>query len=81
MESILRIDEAYNRNGKKVRVKKVMCYNDKTYLINNYYIFYDEAEVYHVEDSTNGKIVYTFNCNSLYKARNKAISILKFIKE
>ena len=81
MKRNLRVDETYNRKGKKVRVKKEKCYNSKTHLFDNYYIFYDESEVYHVENSKTDSIVLTFSCNSGTKAKNIAEKILKEERE
>ena len=64
----MRVDEAINLHGRKVRVKKVGWYNKKNCIYDPYYLFYDEAEVYHVENRLTNKIEYTFSCNSWYKA-------------
>jgi hypothetical protein len=63
-----RVDEAINRKDEKVRVKFQGWYDERNKVCNNYYLFYDEDEIYHVENSVNKKIVYTFSCNSWTKA-------------
>ena len=74
----MRKDEAYNIKGKKVRVKVVGFYDKKNHLINEYFIFYDEDEVYHIEDCIKEKIVYTFSCNSMVKAIKFSLEYLSF---
>lgn len=69
----MRKDEAIDLYGRKVRVKVVGCYNDRTILCDPYYLFYDEAEVYHVENRETRKIVFTFSCNSWTKASEIAM--------
>ena len=45
----LRVDEAFDLRGRIKRVKRVGIYNDRTLYIDDYYLFYDEDEVYHLE--------------------------------
>lgn len=73
----LRCDETYNRNGKKVRVKLVGSYILRNNLFDNYYLFYDEGEVYHVEDSNTKKVVMTFSSNSWNRAERIALDKLR----
>jgi hypothetical protein len=73
----MRIDEATNLHGKKVRVRVWGCYNDRNRVTDDYYLFYDEAEVYHIEDKRTQKIVYTFGCNSWTKAIEKSLKYLE----
>ena len=73
----MRIDEAFNLHDKKVRVKLVGWYNKKNVILDPYYLFYDEAEVYHIENKDTRKIVYTFGCNSWYKAHEIGLNMFK----
>ena len=77
----LRSDETYDRNGKKVRVKIVGSYILRNHLFDNYYLFYDEGEVYHVEDSNTKKIVMTFAGNSWNRAEHIAMEKLREKRE
>ena len=72
----LRCDEALNLHGKKVRIKYVGWFDKKNHIKDDYYLFYDEAEVYHIEKQATGKIVQTFGCNSWYGAIEMAKTIL-----
>jgi len=72
----LNVNETYNRKGKKVIVKLVGSYHSRTHLFDNYYIFYDEDEIYHIEDANKKQIIMTFGCDSGSKARNIAIKSL-----
>lgn len=78
-----RCDEAYNRRGKKVRVKAMQCFFErydvnkwleylnkpKESMFDNYYWFYDEDEVYHFENLLEkGKVIYTVSASSPYEA-------------
>ena len=66
----LRVDEAINLYGKIKRVKKVGIYNDRTHFKDNFYLFYDEDEVYHLEDRN--KIIATFRANGKENAERLA---------
>lgn len=68
----LRVDEAFNLYGKIKRVKKVSVYNDITHFQDDYYLFYDEDEVYHLESKSKNKIIATFAANGKIEARNLA---------
>ena len=68
----LRVDEAFNLYGKIKRVKKVSVYNDITHFQDDYYLFYDEDEVYHLESKRKNKIIATFGANGKIEARNLA---------
>ncbi len=68
----LRVDEAFNLYGKIKRVKKVSVYNDITHFQDDYYLFYDEDEVYHLESKSKNKIIATFGANGKIEARNLA---------
>ena len=65
---MLRVDECYNRLNQKVRVKPIKSYIDSHLIIGNYYLFYDEDEVYHIESALSCKVIRTFRCNSWNKA-------------
>ena len=67
-----RVDECENMYGKKVRVKKVSVYNDITHFQDDYYLFYDEDEVYHLESKSKNKIIATFSANSKTNAKELA---------
>ena len=68
----LRVDEAFNLYGKIKRVKKVSVYNDITHFQDDYYLFYDEDEVYHLESKSKNKIIATFGAKGKIEARNLA---------
>ena len=68
----LRVDEAFNLYGKIKRVKKVSVYNDITHFQDDYYLFYDEDEVYHLESKSKNKIIATFGANGKIEAGNLA---------
>ena len=72
----LRVDEAFNLYGKIKRVKKVGIYNDITHFKDDYYLFYDEDEVYHLENKKTGKVVYTFSANGQQQAWVKALAYI-----
>ncbi len=63
-----RRDECENMYGKKVRVKYVGSKIEHRKIKDNFYIQYDEDEVYHIENTKTKKIIKTFNCKSLIKA-------------
>jgi len=78
----LRNDEAINRDGKIQRVK--FCggdYHEGNHVKDNWYLFYDEAEVYHIENKstkfTSKKELYAFSCDAYDKALEKANSIIE----
>lgn len=68
MIKIFRVDECENMYGKKVRVRYVGTKIEHKKIKDNFYIHYDEDEVYHIENTKTKKIIKTFNCNSLTKA-------------
>jgi len=76
MVTKLRVDEAFNLYGKIKRVKKVGIYNDITHFKDDYYLFYDEDEVYHLENKKTGKVVYTFSANGQQQAWVKALAYI-----
>lgn len=69
---LLRSDEAIDLNGNIKRVKKVSIYNDITHLYDDFYLFYDEDEVYHLESKRKNKIIVTFSADSKKLAENLA---------
>ena len=78
----LRNDEAINRDGKIQRVK--FCggdYHSGNHVKDNWYLFYDQAEVYHIENKatrfTSKRQLYAFGCDSYDKALEKAKSIIE----
>jgi RNA polymerase sigma factor (sigma-70 family) len=78
----LRNDEAINRDGKIQRVK--FCggdYHSGNHVKDNWYLFYDQAEVYHIENKAtkfaSKKQLCAFGCDSYDKALEKAKSIIE----
>lgn len=78
----LRNDEAINRDGKIQRVK--FCggdYHSGNHVKDNWYLFYDQAEVYHIENKAtkyeSKKELYAFGSNSYDKALEKAKQIIE----
>ncbi len=78
----LRNDEAINRDGKIQRVK--FCggdYHSGNHVKDNWYLFYDQAEVYHIENKAtkfaSKKELYAFSCDAYDKALEKAKSIIE----
>jgi hypothetical protein len=69
-------NESINCYGKKVSVKAVGAYYDRNHLRGNFYLFYDEDEVYHIEEKTTKEIAATFSAASYSEAFKKAIAIL-----
>lgn len=72
----LRTDEAIDLYGSIKRVKRVGIYNDRTQFKGDYYLFYDEDEVYHLENKKTGKVVYTFSANGQQQAWVKALAYI-----
>lgn len=73
---ILRTDEAIDLYGNIKRVKRVGIYNDKTQFKGDYCLFYDEDEVYHLENKKTGKVVYTFSANGQQQSWLKALAYI-----
>ena len=86
----LRIDEAVDLYGNIKRVKFQGYYHERSqikighywvtnepYYHEDYFLFYDEDEVYHVEHKPSKQIVYTFRCDAWHRAekRQKTLSI------
>lgn len=78
----LRNDEAINRDGKIQRVK--FCggdYHSGNHVKDNWYLFYDQAEVYHIENKAtkfaSKKQLCAFGCDSYDKALETAKSIIE----
>ena len=76
-----RCDEAINRKGEKVRVKFAGSYFDRNHLKGDYYLFYDEAEVYHIENKQTKKIIFAFSCNSWVGAEQVALMRLSEVEQ
>ena len=81
----LRIDEAVDLYGNIKRVKFQGYYHERSqikighywdtnepYYHEDYFLFYDEDEVYHVEHKPSKQIVYTFRCDAWHRAEKKA---------
>lgn len=60
--------------GSKIKVYPHKCYFDRYKIDDRYYWFYDEEQVYHIEDSKTRKIVY------IAIARNPQEVIDEFLK-
>lgn len=63
--------------GRDLRVERQLCYGDDFSRYNidgRFYWYYDEEQVYHIEDSKTGKIVY------IAIARNPQEVINEFLK-
>lgn len=73
-------NESINLYGKKVSVKYVGAHYDRNRIRENYYLLYDEAEVYHIEDANTKEIVRTFPASSYLEALGQAIMILDIEK-
>ena len=73
-------NESINLYGKKVSVKYVGAHYDRNRIRENYYLLYDEAEVYHIEDANTKEIVRTFPASSYLDALEQAIMILDMEK-
>lgn len=78
----LRKDEAINHYGKVQRVR--FCggdYHEGNRVKGNWYLFYDQAEVYHIENKAtkygSKKELYAFGSNSYDKALEKAKQIIE----
>jgi hypothetical protein len=73
----VRKDEAKNRYGRIQRVK--YRGSMRGIGIGNYYLCYDENEVYHIEDGINRNVVKAFSCNSWDMAMQFAKAYLEVI--
>lgn len=73
-------NESINLYGKKVSVKYVGAHYDRNRIREHYYLLYDEAEVYHIEDANTKEIVRTFPASSYLEALGISIQILDIEK-
>lgn len=76
----MRKDESINLYGKKVRVRYNGSHFDRNRVREHYYLLYDEAEVYHIEDGVKKEIVRTFPSSSWTEAYEHAIMLLDIEK-
>lgn len=69
-------DECINLYGKKVKVEYTGSHFDRNHVKGDYYLLYDEAEVYHIENASTKAVVRAFPSSSYTEAFQNALMII-----